>query len=318
MATPSGDATTQATLPAYLVVGDDPHLSGEAVDRVLKGVSRASIDEFGPADELEAILQALATPSMFDDRRAVVLREADRLPAESQRRLIAYLQEPVPDSTLVLVAAKASAQLVAAVRGAGHVIQVGKGRRNDLLLWLRKELSGRGLQAGGDAMNALIDAVGEQRLALARAVEELALAIGVPGRVRVDDVQRQFQGRADVKLFGFIDAVAMRQRGAALQALRLLLAQGEPPQLVFWNLARHFRMLLMATEGGPTQLAQSLAIPQWRAEKLLRQVRNFRLRELLDAYEVLAQTDLKIKTSQEPEGLALERVVVEICGKQGD
>lgn len=311
-ATERGDES-HATLPAYLIVGDDPHLSGEALHKLLKGLPDASIDEFTAADDYDSIAQALVTPSMFDDRRTVVITDVEKLPAESQRKLIAYLQKPAAETALVLVAQKASSQLIAAVKQSGHVIQAGKGRRNDLLLWLKREFSDQGLAAGGDAINALIDAVGEQRLALSRAVEELAL-VKDGGRVKADDVRRQFQGRADVKLFGFIDAVAMRQGPAALQSLRLLLAQGEPAQLVFWNLSRHFRMLLMATEGGANHVAKALSIPQWRAEKLVRQVRNFTRDELLDVYEVLADADLKMKTSVEPEGLTLERVVLSIAG----
>lgn len=309
------EVTSKATLPAYLIVGDDPHLSEEALHELLKGLSDSSIDEFSPADEFDQIAQALVTPPMFGDRRIVVITDLEKLAADSQRKLISYLEDPAPETTLVLVAGKASSQITAAVRQSGHVIQAGKGRRNDLLLWLKREFSNRGLSAGGDAMNALVDAVGEQRLALARAVEELALVKPGGGRIKAGDVRQQFQGRADVKLFGFIDAVAMRQSAAALQSLRLLLAQGEPAQLVFWNLTRHFRMLLMATEGGPDHVAKALSIPRWRAEKLVRQVRNFSRDELLAAYEVLADADLKMKSSAEPEGLTLERAVVSIAGR---
>lgn len=309
------EASSKASLPAYLIVGDDLHLAEEALRKLLKGLPDSSIDEFSPADEFDRIAQALVTPPMFDDRRTVVVTELEKLPAESQRNLIAYLKDPDPETTLVLVAAKASSQMVDAVKQTGHVIQAGKGRRNDLLLWVKREFSEQGLAAGGDAINALLDAVGEQRLALSRAVEELALVKG-SGRVSADDVRQQFQGRADIKLFGFIDAVAMRQGTAALQSLRLLLTQGEPAQLVFWNLTRHFRMLLMATEGGANHVAKSLAIPLWRAEKLVRQVRNFSHDELLDAYAVLADADLKMKSSAEPEGLTLERAVVRITQQQ--
>ncbi|MEX2586394.1 MAG: DNA polymerase III subunit delta [Actinomycetota bacterium] len=312
--TDGSEGSSSVTLPAYLIVGDDAHLSGEARRKLLKGLPDSAIDEFSAADEFDQIAQALVTPPMFEERRTVVVTDFEKLPAESQRKLIAYLDDPAPQSTLVLVGAKASSQMTTAVKASGHVIQVGKGRRNDLLLWLKREFAEQGLSAGGDAMNALVDAVGEQRLALSRAVEELSLVKGA-GRVTADDVRRQFQGRADVKLFGFIDSVAARQGEAALQSLRLLLAQGEPAQLVFWNLTRHFRMLLMATEGGPNHVAKALSIPQWRAEKLVRQVRNFSRDELLDAYEILADADLKMKSSAEPEGLTLERAVLDITGR---
>lgn len=303
-------------LSSYVVVGDDPHLTEVAVDKLLKGLSETSVNQFGPADELDQILQAISTPSMFDDRRTVVVREVEKLTADSQRKLIACLEDPPPDSTLVLVGSKMPAQMVAAARRSGHVIEVEKGKRRDLFPWVKQQATAKGLHISGDAMNALLDVVGEQRLALSQALEELSLAKPPGSRITPADISGQFRGRADVKLFGFIDAVAQKQGAAALEALNYLVAQGEAPTMLFWNLTRHFRQMLVAAESSPKEVAKILGIPDWRAEKLVRQSRGFGLEALVEAYQMLAQADLKMKSSEEPEGLTLERTVVALCRKR--
>ena len=65
-----------------------------------------------------------------------------------------------------------------------------------------------------------MEAVGEERMALAQALEELSLALGPGGRVVPDAVSRQFKGRGQVNMFGFLDAAAGGQTGIALQGLR--------------------------------------------------------------------------------------------------
>lgn len=309
-------SAVKPNLPSYLVVGDDPHLTEEAVGTLLKGLNESSVNEFGPDDEFDHILQAISTPSMFDDRRTIVVREVERLPASEQRKLIACLENPVPDATLLLVGAKMPAQMIAAARKSGHVIEVEKGKRQDLFAWLKQQAHSKGLQIAGDAMNALIDAVGEQRMALAQAVDELSLARPPGTRLTAKDITGQFSGRADVKLYGFIDAVAQRQTAAALESMHYLVGQGEAPMMLFWTLTRHFRQMLVAAEGSPKQVAKSLGMPEWRAEKLVRQARGYGLEALVQAYGELARADLKMKSSEEPEGLTLERVVVALSKRK--
>ncbi len=119
-----------------------------------------------------------------------------------------------------------------------------------------------------------------------------------------------------MKLFGFIDAVAQKQGAAALEAMHYLMAQGEAPSMLFWNLTRHFRQLLEAAESSPKLVAKSLGKPEWLAEKLCRQARGFGVEALVEAYQVLADADLKVKSSEEPEGLTLERAVVALTRKR--
>lgn len=305
---------TAPQVPAYLIVGDDPYLVSEALSEVLEGIGELSVEEFDPGGDAGLILQALASSSMFGGRRAVVVRSLDEFPAEVHRQLASYLEDPNPDCLLVLVSRKSLPGVGPAVRKAGHVVEAGKGGRNELFGWLRKKAADSGLKASGDAVGALVEAVGEERLALAQALEELALALGGGGRLGVEEVRRQFQGRADTRVFAFVDSVASRRRGPALEALHRLLRQGEAPQALFWMLARHFRMLLLAGDGAPARVAQSLGIPAWRAEKLVRQAGTFSQEELIRAYQTLALADHRMKTGEEPEGLTLERAVVSITG----
>ena len=309
----STELAAGAHLAAYLVVGDDQYLASEALSRLLQGVDEASITEFEAGDDLEMLWQAILTPPMFEDRRVVILKEVDRLAPEAQRRLISLLDDPTPSTSLVLIGAKASQHLVAAVKRAGRVIDASKGRRPDLYAWLKQQFSRNGLSVGGEALAALIDAVGEERTALAQAVDELALAWPKGSRLGPGEIGRHFRGHTDVKLYAFVYAVAQHQSGPALQALHYLLARGEAPQMVFWALARHFRMLLLASEASASSIAERLRLPQWRAEKLVRQARGFRGGELVAAYQRLAEADLKMKRSEEPESLTLERAVVAIA-----
>lgn len=301
-----------ATAGITLVVGDDPFLINEEVNKLTAQASDLAVDEFAEGSDPALVFQSLTTPSMFDEGRVVVLRDIDTLGAESQRQLVAYLSDPTPGITLVMTSTKPVAKVAGAVKKVGHVIDASKGKRSDLFGWMRTAAKQRKLKIGQDVMNALLDSVGEERMALAQALDHLSLALGDGATVGLDDVKEHFAQRGETKLFGFIDAVAMKQTGPALAALNRLFRQGESAQMLFWALARHFRMMLAAGSSSADAAARKLGLPAWRAEKLVRQARAFTEEALVGSYLAITDADRKMKRSEEPETLTLERLVVEI------
>jgi DNA polymerase-3 subunit delta len=301
-------------LAACLVVGDDPYLVSQGVAQALDGIGRLSTQEFAPGASMADVLTALESTSMLEARHAVVVRDLDDHPAEVARRLAAYLEDPNPSCLLVITALRPPQALVTAVRQVGHVVEAARGRRGDVLAWLREQLRRAHLKAGADALEALVESVGEERMALAQAVDQLSLANGEGARLSADDVRELFHSRTETRTWTFVDAVAARRPGEALVALNRLLLQGETPFGLFWSLTRHVRMLLVASEAPAGEVAKQLRIPGWRAEKLVRQARGFPPGALEEAYRLLARTEQRIKAGEELERLAIERTVVAVAG----
>lgn len=307
------DPMTAQSAHVYLIVGDDPYLIESATKEIIGGVGELSVTEFGPHDPVGTIIETLRTGSLFAEPRVVITRGLEEFLAESQRQLIAYIEDPSPETIAIFVSSKSLPKVAAAAKKTGRVIDATRGRRADLAGWIRGESKTRGLKIDEEGTAALLDAIGEERLAIANALDELSLAVGRGGRIGADKVREHFRGRADTKVFTFIDAAANRNAGHALQALHLLLRSGESTSRIFWTLTSHVRMLLLA-EGSPSAVAKRLGLPDWRAEKLVRQARNFTRNELIDVFVLLADADRKIKNSEETEELILERIVMRMAG----
>src|SRR5256885_993764 len=108
----------------------------------------------------------------------------------------------------------------------------------------------------------------EDRARVLHALESTSL---FRGRVTPDAVSRQFKGRGQVNMFGFLDAAAGGQTGIALQGLRRLLEQGESAQGILFALARHFRSMMEVGEAPPARAVKELGMHPFRAEKLVKQ-----------------------------------------------
>jgi DNA polymerase-3 subunit delta len=299
-----------APIPAVLVLGDDPYLVSEAVAKALGGIDPLSVEDLHALDDREQVLSALESTSLFGGRRAVVVRAVEEAPAELQRGLVAYLQDPNPDCLLLLVSGRAVAALGDAVRAVGHVVEAGRGRRNDLFGWLRDKARALGLRLAGDAPAILLETVGEERMALAQALEELSLALGAGAVVGPEDVERQFGARTQANLFSFLDATATGQTGTALVAMRRLVDRGEAPQALLGALTRHVRLMIEVGEGPASRAAKALGLNPFRAEKLVKQASGYAPPALALAYRAMAESDRRLKAGEEADDLALERAVI--------
>src|SRR5437764_8106900 len=143
-------STTGPTdLPAYLVRGDDPVLTGDAVRDLVSDLVGDDDPAFAVEDlsgddyEVAAVVEAAQTPPFFGDRRVVVARAVGRFAAADVAPLVSYLADPLPTTALVLVGGggQLARSLVDAVRKVGHVVEAdvpgGKGRAAWLAARLR-------------------------------------------------------------------------------------------------------------------------------------------------------------------------------------
>jgi DNA polymerase-3 subunit delta len=301
--------------PVYLIAGDE-FLVAEAVDKVRADtgsdpLSELSFEARTPGHEL---LTALSTPSLLGGLRIVIVNDAQDLLKEQVEVLDSYLDSPAPNSVLVLVA-RGRTKLDAKVKKTGAVVTVDapKGRR--LVSWIRQRGGAHTVKLDERAAWALIDSVGSELRELDGALSQLATAIGEGKAATAADVKRVFPRAADQRLYTFTDAVGDRRLPLAMTHLKRLLDQGEEPLVIVGSLAAQLRRMLRArphAESGTRAVEDALGLPRWRAERIGKQARSYKDRELIDAMSTLAATDLEIKGGDLSPGAALERAVVHI------
>ena len=155
----------------------------------------------------------LATPSLFGERRALLVSDAKALPDEGVRELARYLEAADPDAPLVLVAAvgdraKAPAALVKLVKGVGTVTEV-KIARKELPAWILKRAKAKELDLAPDGAAALVDTLGEDPGALDSALDQLATAFAGE-RITHETVSRQFRGLGEQHVWDLCDRAFSR------------------------------------------------------------------------------------------------------------
>src|SRR3954449_6648386 len=193
----SSSTTGPTDLPVYLVRGDDPVLTGDAVRdlvSVLVGDDDAAFaveDLSGDDYEVAAVVEAAQTPPFFGNRRVVVARAVGRFSAQDVAPLVSYLADPLPTTALVLVGGggQMARGLLDAIKKTGHVLDAGapsggKARQS----WLASQLKGAPVDLDSAAAALLTTHLGEDVGRLPSILELLTAAYGDGAKVGEDEL----------------------------------------------------------------------------------------------------------------------------------
>jgi DNA polymerase-3 subunit delta len=218
--------------------------------------------------------------------------------------VIEYLAAPAPGTVLCLVALqlKAASPLGKAVAKTGDVLAWEIDERK-LAKWVGESFAARGVNVGGDACQALVDIVGEDKLVLSREVDKLATwAAGEP--IGVEEVQSLAAPLGEGHAWDLTDALGERDLSRALGVIEGEYRRSPHPTQepgVFANrLSSHVLRLARAKamlERGARvpDVAKALGIKEFPAKKLAAQAERFSIDELRDATVRIARLDHALK-----------------------
>jgi DNA polymerase-3 subunit delta len=311
--------TNAKSSPVSLLWGEDEFLLREAALELLGDLQPVEVDgglwQGGETADL-------ATPSLFGERRALLVSNARALPDEGVRELARYLEAPDPGAPLVLVAvvgdrAKAPAALVKLVKGVGTVTEV-KIKRKELPGWLLKRATAKRLDLAPDGAAALVDTLGEDPGALERALEQLATAFSGE-RITREIVARQFRGLGEQHVWDLCDRAFSRDLPGAMRSLRTLLEAGEAGLMLLGAITSRLRDLIRVASL-PERLAPADAARQaglrfdWQVRRYRQQAKRFSAEDLAGLHERIAWADRALKSGA-TDDVVLPMLVAAIAGE---
>ncbi|MFP5225333.1 MAG: DNA polymerase III subunit delta [Actinomycetota bacterium] len=303
-----------------VIMGDSEFLVDEEYKRVRDHLlgSGQTLEEVS-ADDDEAVANALDTPSLFGGGRLIALRgNATALDAHKDR-LIRFAEDPIPDTSVVVVTWGAQ-KLKKALGTRAEIFEVQAPKPWETAAWLVKHAKGKKRPITGEAAELLVELLGSDLRELASAYDQLSL--GVKGSIDAATVTASFRGGQGSALYTFLDAVLLRDRASSLQHLQSLMAAGDHPLVVHAALVKQFRALAACAgqDRNSRPSAKELDVAQGyinRAGKHERRWDNDSIRRALVA---LAEADLALKGGFDgedaPPELIIELLVIELTASR--
>ena len=235
-----------------------------------------------------------------------------------EKGLVDYIPH-LPDFCVLIVLVDevldASNPLLKAAGQYGQVIQCMLPKGAALESWITKRAKSIGVSISPDAAALLANFIGNQLRLLANELDKLATYAGNGAIIHVDDVRKLSAQVQEARIFDLTDALAQRNRKQALDILHDLLADGEPPLKLISTITTQVRSLVLVKELSQKgmragQIASTIGMAPFVADKALRQVGKFTPAQLEGAYRQLLATDAALKRSRMAPEMALDLLVV--------
>ena len=319
--------------PAYLVRGDDPSLVAQAAHALTarlvgEGDPSLMVEEFGGPGidqfDIGAVIDACTTPPFLVERRVVVVREAGQLVAADAKRLVSYLEDPLPTTALVLVGGGGTVPqaLTKAIGARGELVETAVGTGRARSQWLADHLSGGPVRLDGAATALLSAHLGGDMGRLEGLLQTLASAYGPGSTVSMDDLEPFLGEAGSLAPWDLTDAVDAGETAKALSVLhRMLVAGDSHPLVVMTILHRHYRQILRLDGAGVTSADEAATLLGLRssfpAKKALAQATRLGSVRVARAIRLLAEADLDLRGSTALAGEAVLEVLVARLSRLG-
>lgn len=325
------DALNDKTLaPAYLFHGPERFLIDRAVKKIKRIVLSSAMSDFN-LHELNGnqcsgdtvVNQAMQIP-MMATKSLVIVDDAHKMSADDHRVVDTYLENPSPDTCLVLLADKFEARrgLTKNAAKRGQLFAAEPLKEQDIPPFIKWRAKERHVKIDPGAVAAISAAVGPDCAALDDAVERVGLYAGREVTVTEESVAEVVTSIRQHSIFELVDAVGSGRSDRAFTLLEGLLNRQQEPIMINAMIARHYRQLLLTRihlhlGTDRSELPRAVGAPPFVVKNLIQQAKRFRGEALERALKRLSLADLELKSSKRPPRVIIEQAVMDLSPSRG-
>lgn len=312
--------------PFYLLLGSEGALADRALAKLLAQCKEesAEITSIAASEASVGDIADALAPSLFSERRALVIKDLQDLPEDSKEEVTRYLDSPDPTMTVIFIhkgGVKGKALLDAIKKAKPEIIACDAIKKEaDKESFVRDLFLDAGRKATPGAIKALVGALGNDMRELQQAVSQISLDAPA-GTIDEQLVDKFHQGRIETTGFDVADATLEGNLPIALITLRSALETGTDPVMVTSAIASSLRSMAKvsgASRGAKSfELAGQLGMAPWQIDKARRQLQSWTPRGIASAVIAIAQADADVKGASSDPIYALEKALRTITVARG-
>ncbi len=299
--------------PVYLFAGEDTLRKEETLKKFQghffgKSSPEMNTDIFeGGTAAAGHILTAVRTFSLLGDRRLVLVKRAQDMPAAEINPLADGIPSLSGPNCLVLLLdekAKETSVLVQAVKSAGSVMTFWMPFDNQLPAWVQERARSLGKSISTETAKTLVENVGPSLPDLLQELEKLSLQLKGKSTIDMADVESI---QSDTRVLQYMEldrALWRRDRAKVLSLLETLRHQGQksegfPPRLAGIYRKLFLAKALISEKNSPDDVCNQFRIKSWQLKnEFLEALRSYTWDELLGCMEAVLEAERDFKTGR--------------------
>jgi DNA polymerase-3 subunit delta len=292
--------------PANLVLifGPESYFASRAT-RLIKDKLRAShenleVNEVADGEYSPGLIFSLASPSLFNEPRLVIISAASEGLAEDLGQL---LTDPAENCTIVVRIPNLvghNGKLKKQLSASALNISCEEVKKDaDRIDFIKREFQRFQTPVDQPAIRALVAAFGSDMGELGAACDQLANSGA--SKVSLVEVERTFQGRVETNAFKIADAALAGNASEAIRLFRHGSATGIDSVALTAALSMKIRQLarLFNDRNAP---AAAIGMQPWQQDRAIKELAGWSEPQLIELVQLAAQTDFDVKgASRDPE-----------------
>ena len=328
----------------YILLGQDDFSLHESLEEIKRDMGEPALVAMntvtldGQRLTLDQLRTVCETAPFLAERRLVVVdglleRFESRTKSGRQRKTaraskqqneyesLASCITQIPDSTiLVLIDGQvgSSNPLLRELSARAQVKSFPLLKNARLRQWIGRWVKRDGGSISPEAVDLLAKLIGGNLWIMASEINKLVL-FASGRRIEEDDVKRLVSKAQEANVFAMVDAILEFKAGVAGQLLQRLLEGGAAPAYLLVMLSRQVQRIVRAKEmrsqrKHETEIQGKLGLTsEFVLRKVLEQADRYPMRQIMDLYHKLLETDLSIKTGKYSGELALNLLIADLC-----
>ena len=322
--------------PVYVLFGPETYLRDVALkficDRCFPAGDLRDFNEtefsLNTDGNLASALAAADQLPMMASRRVIRIADVrvsatggnrDTLRDDDEALLTAYLERPSESSVVIFVADEFDKRrrIAKLLTERATAVEFSELRDNELASWARDKVRDAGSEIDDRALRLLVMLVGADVRRLTTEIEKLSTA-ALPDRViSAELVEGLVANSREIPNFDLTDHLIAGRKKEALRVLKKILDDGSEPIMLLGLISYNIRRLLAAKEAmsqgaDRAEVARIAKLRYSDQEAFVAAARRADTKRLTRAVQLLAETDLAIKTSVGGGGPQGSRMQVEM------
>lgn len=182
-------------------------------------------------------------------------------------------------------------------------------REDEIKNWIIDFLKAKGVKIELKGIELLQELFSNDLQLLNTELDKLISFVAPATLIKLSDVETMESYELEGSIFNLTDAIGNKELAKAVRFLNLLLglkesSGGEKPNKILWMIIQHFEKLCKVKEGHTKM---------YYIDKLTRQVKLWKEKDLNDAFTKLFETDFAIKTGKADTNFLLNKLIYNLC-----
>ncbi len=301
--------------PVYLITGDNSYFQDQFIKIISTVIFGEEKNDFNyhkidKINNLSEIIETANSLPFLANKRLIVVTDHNVFKAGSFsereiKNFTDYLREPCNSTCLIFLirgSVDKRGKLYKTFQKEASIVECILPKGMELIRWIKSEFSRYNKKPDTDLINYFASISNTDLYFLSNEINKICCYAHNMETISLTDVKEVLSKTLDAGIFQMIDHISDKNVSKALKELNNLLELGEPPILINYMLARHYRQLLQAytySKKGYSEktLATKIGVPPFVIGKMMRQIRNKSMDELVEALNIFYQMDKELKSS---------------------